>query len=211
MTKPALVIIAKPPVLGQVKTRLAAGIGAEGALAIYQQMLAIVARTAAAWKGPVLLSAMHLDGWDGTGLEHLPRQVQPPVDLGGRIAAALRWGLTVAPAALAIGTDCPALSPRRLLAVAAGLSHAPLAFGPAEDGGYWAIGATGTAPLDLICAADLPWSTPDLFAATRQRLDDRGWTWHEGPTLADCDDVSDLNAAIANGLLIWPSTGRPGP
>jgi glycosyltransferase A (GT-A) superfamily protein (DUF2064 family) len=211
MTDPTLVIIAKPPVLGLVKSRLAAGIGAEDALAVYRHLLAIVARTAAAWTGPVLLSAQHLDGWHGTGLEHLPRQLQPPVDLGGRIGAALRWGLTLAPTAVAIGTDCPGLTPAHVRDVAAGLDDAPLAFGPAMDGGYWAIGASAGAPLDLVCAADLPWSTPRLLAVTRQRLQGVGLTWHEGPTLADCDDRADLEAAIAEGLLKWPSTGLSAP
>ncbi len=211
MADPALVIIARPPRHGRVKTRLAAGIGADGALAVYRQLLAIVARVARRWPGPVLLAADGHDGWDGTGLEGWPRRLQPATHLGGRIADALAGGLAVAPAAIAIGTDCPGLHEDHLRAVARGLASAPLAFGPARDGGYWAIAATAAAPLAVACAGDLPWSTPELLAATRARLTAAGCRWREGPVLADCDDRDDLLAAIAAGLLQPAAPTLPTP
>ena len=205
MSDTALVIIAKPPILGQVKSRLAVTIGEAGALDVYRQLLQTVVRVIRDWEGPVLLSAHALSPWEGSGLEHLPRQLQPSTGLGGRIAQALAWGLTCAPRALAIGTDCPGLSVPHLTTVANGLEAAPVAFGPAVDGGYWAIGVTRAAPLELLGAEQLPWSTPDLLASTTASLLARGCTWHLGTTLADCDDAVDLQLAVTSGLLTMPT------
>jgi rSAM/selenodomain-associated transferase 1 len=212
MPEPALVLIARAPQHGRVKTRLAAGIGADAALAVYRQLLAIAATTAAAWRGPVLLAA---DGdaaaWNGSGLERLPRRAQPAGGLGGRIAAALRWGLECAPHAIAIGTDCPGLRPAHLQHLAAALAAAPVAFGPAADGGYWGM-AVGSAPaIPLVAADDLPWSQPGLLAASRQRLAAAGLASATGDTLADCDDADDLAAAVRDGFLAWPHTPAETP
>ncbi len=212
----SLVIIAKPPIWGRVKTRLAASIGNDQALAIYGQLLHRVASVAQSWPGVVLLSAEADTGWNGTGLEHLPRRLQPDTGLGGRIDAALSWGLEHADHTIAIGTDCPALSVAALLAVAEGLESTGVAFGPAADGGYWAVAVAAGAPVSLICADDLPWSTAQLLSETRSRLQTANEAWHEGPLLTDCDDESDVISAVAAGLLVMPTfntnrTENPAP
>jgi rSAM/selenodomain-associated transferase 1 len=206
MTDPALVLIARAPALGQVKTRLAASIGATGALAVYRQLLARAAALQAAWPGPVLLCASgHDAAWNGSGLEHLPRRPQPETGLGGRVAAALRWGLTCAGGAIAIGTDCPALRASHLRHLSEALATAPVAFGPAEDGGYWGVATAAPAAIAAIGDESLPWSTPHLLAASRAHLATAGLDAALGDTLADCDDADDLAAAVAAGLLTWPS------
>lgn len=208
----SLVIIAKPPIWGRVKTRLAASIGNDQALAIYGQLLQLVASVAQKWPGVVLLSAEADDGWNGTGLEHLPRRIQPVTGLGCRIEAALNWGLEHADHTIAIGTDCPAMSVADLMAVAKGLAvvdgleSTRVAFGPAADGGYWSVAVAAGSPLSLICADDLPWSTAQLLSATRSRLQTANEAWHEGPLLTDCDDESDMISAVAAGLLVMPTS-----
>lgn len=201
----SLVIIARPPLIGRVKSRLAHSIGEPAALAVYRQLLHRVASVQAAWPGPVCLLAEHEDGWDDTGLAHLARRPQPSGGLGRRIAAGLGWGCNVALQTVVIGTDCPALSLAHLTAVAAGLNATTsVSFGPAEDGGYWALGVTESAPLALLTADDLPWSQATLFTESTQRLQTHGVTWHCGPRLADCDEVADLYAAVAAGFLHFP-------
>jgi len=205
MRDTSLVIIARPPLLGRVKSRLAVAIGAPAALAVYRQLLHRVATVQAAWPGPVCLLAEHNDGWDDTGLAHLVRRLQPSGGLGPRIAAGLAWGCSVAPQAVVIGTDCPALSIPHLTAVAAGLNATTsVAFGPAEDGGYWALGVTALAPMSLLSADDLPWSQPTLLVESTRRLQTHECAWHCGPRLADCDEVTDLHAAVAAGFLRLP-------
>lgn len=209
MPETALVIIARAPQSGRVKTRLAAGIGAAGALAVYRQLLAITARACRDWSGPVLLAA---DGaaqaWDGTPLAALPRREQPDGGLGGRIAAALRWGLEAAPRAVAIGTDCPGLGPEHLRRLVALLEAAPTAFGPAEDGGYWGVGVADPAAIPILADDALPWSTPELLQVSRQRLAAAGFPAAVGEALSDCDDADDLAVAVAAGFLAWPHPSR---
>lgn len=204
MSESSLVILARAPEPGRVKTRLAATLGPAGALAVYRQLLACTAAVAQAWPGPVLLAATG-EGWRDSGLEHLPRQAQPPGSLGARIAAALRWGLARAPRTVAIGTDCPGLDVAALLALVQGLDEAPVAYGPAADGGYWGVAVRDGAPLGPMTADDLPWSQPDLLTASRRRLLAAGCASTLGATLADCDDADDLAAAVRAGLLTWPS------
>ncbi len=206
MSEATLVIIARAPEPERVKTRLAAGIGTPGALHVYRQLLGIVTDVQRAWSGPVLLAASGAESaWADSGLEHLPRRAQPAGALGGRIAAALNWGLDHAERAIAIGTDCPGLRLPHLLQLLTQLDHAPVAFGPAEDGGYWGVGVSDRAPISALCAEDLPWSTPQLLAESRQCLDRAGLAYAAGDILADCDDADDLTAAVRAGLLAWPA------
>ncbi len=212
MGEAALVILARAPELGRVKTRLAAGIGVAGALAVYRQLLAIVARAQAGWRGPVrLLTHGDDSAWTGTGLEHLPRRPQPEGGLGSRIAAAFAWGFAEADRAVVIGTDCPGLRLDHLAELADILQDFPIAFGPAQDGGYWGVACRDRAVVPVIAEDALPWSTERILAASRQRLDAAGVAHGQGATLADCDDAADLAAAIAAGFLTAPSHHESAP
>jgi rSAM/selenodomain-associated transferase 1 len=206
MPDTALVIIARAPEPGRVKTRLAAGIGAPGALFVYRQLLQIMAAVQDAWPGPVLLTASGDDAaWQDTGLAHLPRRPQAEGGLGRRIAGALHWGLTTAPQAMAIGTDCPGLRREHLDRLAAAVVHAPVAFGPAEDGGYWGIAVRDPRVIPVIADDAMPWSTPEILADSHRRLDRAGFRHATGDTLADCDDADDLAVAVSAGFLTWPT------
>ncbi|MFM2090316.1 MAG: hypothetical protein RLZZ127_805 [Planctomycetota bacterium] len=198
----ALVIIARAPELGRVKTRLAATLGPERTLVIYRHLLARTAAVATAWPGPVLLCAAGPDAWAGTGLEHLPRRPQPEGGLGARIRTALEAGLALAPRAIAIGSDCPALDGAALAVVDAALRDHAAAFGPAVDGGFWAVGVADAAAAAALGDDALPWSTARTRAACRERLAAGGLISTEaGPLLDDCDDEPAWRAAVTAGLL----------
>ncbi len=206
MPDPALVIIARAPELGRVKTRLAAGIGGPRALLVYRQLLEIVTAAQSAWTGPVLLTAAgDAAAWESTSLAHLPRRPQAAGGLGNRIAAALRWGIETAGSAMVIGTDCPGLRRDHLQRLAALLATAPVVFGPAEDGGYWGVAVSEPRAIPIIADDAMPWSTPDILQVSRQRLEHAGIAHATGDTLADCDDADDLAAAVSAGFLSWPS------
>jgi hypothetical protein len=200
MSDASLVILARAPELGRVKTRLAATIGAASTLRVYHHLLARVADVARGWPGAVTLMTTGADAaWDGSALAHLPRTPQPDGGLGRRIAAALRLGLSQAPCAVVIGTDCPGLTAAHLERLAA--TATPAAFGPADDGGYWGLALTDPAVIAPCTGDDLPWSTPALLDATRDRLAVAGLACATTEVLRDCDDADDLAAAIAAGFL----------
>lgn len=198
----ALVIIARAPELGRVKTRLAATLGPERTLAIYCQLLARTAQAAAAWHGPVLVAATGQGTWDGTGLEGFPRVPQPDGGLGTRIAAALRAGLAADPRAIAIGTDCPGITVGGLAEVDRSLNEHDAVFGPALDGGYWAVGVDSDAAAQALADDTLPWSTSTTCEACIARCRDHGLRPARiGLALADCDDQHDYESLCADGLL----------
>lgn len=212
---PALVILAKAPEIGQVKTRLASSIGPEAALAVYRRLLARSAALTRGWDGPVLLAAAGADAaWAGTGLDHLPRRPQPAGGLGCRIHAALAWGLesgSTSGRAMVIGADCPAITPGHLRAVAGLLEVADIAFGPADDGGFWSVAVSDARPLAVLGDDTLPWSTGRILVEIQQRLATAGLTSALGPQLRDVDDAADLAAAEAAGdLPLLSALSTPG-
>lgn len=197
---PCLVVLAKTPVLGQVKTRLAATIGDRAALDVYQQLLVKTAAVCERWDGPV---EIHYSGDDITRWPLQPFAHIPQVNghLGLRIEAALQSGISKYGAAVCIGSDCPGLSINALTSVCAPLSHNAVAFGPAEDGGYWSVASTDSKAVACLCAEDLPWSQPELLTESRHRLHAAGHSVILGNRLYDCDTKQDLDRAQAEGLL----------
>jgi uncharacterized protein len=195
-------IIARSPELGRVKTRLAADLGESGALSVYKELLSVVARVAQEWQGPVGLLATGSDeNWAGTGLENWPRRQQEGAGLGPRIWQALNWGLDLAPSTIAIGTDCPALSLLNLKLLVEGFKKGHVVFGPAEDGGYWAVGVNHRKPTAIIGDENLPWSQSELLKMTHVLLKKNGFEATEGPCLSDCDTLDDYKKACAMGYL----------
>jgi len=176
---PSLVLFARVPREGRVKTRLAPLLTAAGALRLYRAFLEDASRSYGAgtlW-APVL--AAEPDPGDPAIAPLFPppwrRERQRGETLGEKLTAAFerefRGG---APAAIAVGSDHPSLS-RELLEETLGrvLAGAAAAAIPAEDGGYCAIALSAGAPW-MDAFRDVPWSTPDVLAVTRDRLAARG-------------------------------------
>ena len=100
-----------------------------------------------------------------------------------------------------IGTDCPELSRFDLVAIGSLLRTVPVAFGPADDGGFWAMGAASRRVADAVELAGGAGSTGDTLSMLRAALTRQGFNSRVGPTRADCDDGDDLERAVAAGLL----------
>lgn len=181
---PRIVIFARWPEPGMVKTRLALEIGDEAAARIYRRLLDHTLNSARASGVPVELRV--------TGAEperfaaELGRDLliadQGHGDLGERLAR-------VDTPALIIGSDLPGLTPDLLRAAAAALASREVVIGPARDGGYWLIGLSKAAPWLF---TDLAWSTPAVLPETLARLDARGIAPVLLPELADIDEPEDL-------------------
>jgi glycosyltransferase A (GT-A) superfamily protein (DUF2064 family) len=95
---------------------------------------------------------------------------QPESDLGGRMAAALDWARRGGSTrSVVLGADCPSLDRTVVDRALALLDERDVVVGPAVDGGYYLIGASGPVPPRLF--AGLSWSTPQVLSETLGRLD----------------------------------------
>ncbi len=191
-----LIIFIKNPVLGSVKTRLAATVGAERALEVYGRLLAIT-RTAAAG----VRCERHLyyadaveteDEWDNTTFH---KRLQRGDDLGERMhnafADAFAGG---AGKAIIIGSDCPEMSAGVIDDAFSALETADVVIGPATDGGYYLLGMK---KIVLELFLDKQWSTSTVLNATLGDAERLGLRVHLLPALSDLDDEADL---IRSGL-----------
>ncbi|MET9557615.1 DUF2064 domain-containing protein [Streptomyces sp. NPDC006645] len=184
-TLPTLLVIAKEPLPGRVKTRLTPPYSPTEAALIAEAALADTLRTVLAV--PARRRVLVLEGrpgpWLPPGIEVVP---QCAGGLDERLAAAFA-GCTGP--TLLVGMDTPQLTPELLDPV--GLGDHDAWFGPADDGGFWALGlaAPESAPPDLI--RGVPMSVPETGAVQRRRLVDAGLTVRDLPRLRDVDSAAD--------------------
>ena len=193
---PALLVFAKAPVPGRVKTRLAVTIGAAAAAAVYRELAATTLAHAAAARRSGAVAAIELwcdpdpDHEDFRALAALAGATlhrQPAGDLGARMAGAIADALQRHAAVLLVGTDCPLLDAAYLARAAELLAGHDAVLGPAEDGGYVLVGATR--PLRF---ARVRWSSPHALADTEAEFAAAGLSWRAAATLWDVDTPSDL-------------------
>ena len=168
-----VVVFVKMPRLGQVKSRLAAGIGAPSALRFYRETTGRVLQALAhdpRWRTVVATTpprARHGRFWDCA----LSRFDQGSGDLGHRMARAFR-ALPPGPAVI-VGSDITALAPHHIAAAFRALGNHDAVIGPARDGGYWLIGLKRSRPLPAGLFARVRWSSPHALADTRATLPER--------------------------------------
>jgi len=115
-------------------------------------------------------------------------RAQSGYDLGTRMRRALDTAIEHGSRAFLIGTDCPALDLRYLALAVAALDDHDAVFGPVEDGGYVLVGLARS----VDAFTGIPWSTPDVMAATRAKLAAQNVAMQELPTLWDVDGPADL-------------------
>ena len=187
-----LIVIAKAPVPGRVKTRLTPPLRPEQAAtlarAALEDTLDAVARSRLAGRRVVALDG-EPDGW-------LPRDFELVAQRGCGLAERLAGAFEdVGGPALLVGMDTPQVTPELLDAGLASLADAADAvFGAATDGGYWTIGLTRA---DRRVFADVPMSERHTGAAQRARLAALGLATHQLPPLRDVDIFEDARAVAA--------------
>ncbi|WP_431945926.1 TIGR04282 family arsenosugar biosynthesis glycosyltransferase [Actinacidiphila sp. bgisy167] len=186
-----LLVIAKEPVPGRVKTRLTPPYTPREAATLAEAALADTLHTVL--EAPARRRVLVLDGapgrWLPPGFDVVP---QEDGGLDERIAAA--FGHCDRGPALLIGMDTPQLT-ARLLAETAGAGHDAW-FGPAEDGGFWALGLADPG-LAAALVRGVPMSTERTGAALRRRLVEAGLTVRDLPVLRDVDTAADAAAVAA--------------
>ena len=194
MKSTRVILFAKAPVAGRVKTRLISALGADGAAKLARHMLDHALNIAgAADVGSLELCASpaltHPD-WQNIPLPAgLETSDQGDGDLGVRMARAAQRGLARGQNVLLIGADCPALSAQHLRAAAAALNTDDAVLLPAQDGGYLLLGLT-THAASLF--EDMPWSTAQVAELTLARMAGLGWRVAVLDALPDIDRPEDL-------------------
>jgi rSAM/selenodomain-associated transferase 1 len=193
-----ILVFAKAPVAGRVKTRLIPALGADGAAALAAEMLKRTVREAlAAGIGEVELCGdpdPTGSDWDGNRPLGVTLSAQGKGDLGARMARAARRTIERGEQALLIGTDCPALDRFRLRAAAAALETHAAAIHPTEDGGYALLGLT---QFDASLFEGIAWSTSEVAEATIGRIQALGSPLWVGDTLGDVDEPADLKGGAS--------------
>lgn len=191
-----IIIFAKAPVAGQVKTRLMPVLGAESAARLARQMLiSTVEACLGAAVGPVELcmspSPDNPEWADIVLPPSLELTHQGEGDLGHRMARAAHRALVNhgAQQILLVGTDCPQLSPALLRHAARRLNSLDALLHPTRDGGYALLGLR---QFSECLFTDIPWSTPQVAALTQTRLAALGWHYQRAEQLQDIDEPQDL-------------------
>lgn len=179
-----IVIFARWPEPGRVKTRLARVYGNEGAAAIYRRLLEHNIKAARTSGLPVELcvTGAPVESFRSHFGDDIAFAEQGEGELGARLAR-------VEPPALVIGSDLPGLTPDLLRMAADALLSHEIVIGPARDGGYWLIGLRAASPWLF---DDMAWSTPEVLTETLDRCAARGIAPAMLPELADVDEPDDL-------------------
>lgn len=196
--KRRVIVFARVPRSGEVKTRLARVIGDAAALAHYRSMLRdmlAVAREAQV-QAPGLEAELCVAGDDVDGecarlaaMHGFTLVAQDGASPGERIDAALGRALREGRVPVLVGSDVMSLTARDLHAAFDALREHDAVFGPTEDGGYALVGLRRRVERLF---DDMPWGTDSLMAATRRRLDECGVRWSQLRTLWDVDEEPDL-------------------
>ena len=196
----AIVLYARTPARGKVKTRLVPPLTPAGALGLHRALVrdaAVAVRRAARDAGASAFVA-----WSAPGralrLAGLRRLAQGGGDLGARMRRTVRGLLGAGHAGVVIfGSDAPLVGAPLLARAARALrAGAPLVIGPARDGGYYLIGLDADRPALF---SGIPWGTGDVLAITRRRARRLGLRERRLPPARDIDHPADL-AWLARAL-----------
>jgi glycosyltransferase A (GT-A) superfamily protein (DUF2064 family) len=198
---PRVLVVAKAPVAGRVKTRLGAEIGMAAAadlaaaslldtMAACRQafgpdacLLSLSGDFADAVRGDELIRAS--DGWSvgrQRGSTFAERLANAHLDVlpGGPVVQ--------------VGMDTPQLTPALLVDVATATDEHDAVLGPAADGGWWVLALRR--PTAARSLHDVPMSTPTTYDDTRRALVGEGLDVAVAVTLRDVDTVADAEAVV---------------
>ncbi len=195
----ALLLFARLPVPGRVKTRLLERYSPGEALELHRALLSdsldllnAAAPVAAAAPFLYLSEGGELEGEVADHLGRAVRALQRGSDLGERLARAFQERFAAgAREVVVFGSDAPHLPRERILRAFRELEKSEVVVGPARDGGYYLIGASRLHP-ELFRA--IPWGTDRVFRETVRRARKEGISL---ASLPDWDDI-DLPESVAS-------------
>jgi rSAM/selenodomain-associated transferase 1 len=196
-----LVVLARAPRLGAVKTRLAAALGDARALTVYRELAAhVLAAVREATVDAIVIAFTPSDAgpemraWLGDDLAYVE---QCDGDVGARMNDAIEQRFAAgARRVVVIGADCPTIDADTVRQALSVLETHDVVFGPATDGGYYLVAMNAPHPEIF---ASVPWSTRRTLATSLERARDAGlrvalleemrdvdtaedWLWHVAHT-----------------------------
>jgi len=185
-----LMVFIKNPVRGQVKTRLAKGLGEEFALQIYRNLLNLTLKVTSTlevdrqvWYSKFIPDQ---DPWATAGF--VPK-IQQGDDLGERMYTAFQKNLNKSYSnIIIIGSDSPEITTSYIEKAFELLENCDAVIGPANDGGYFLLGLK---QLDKRIFSNKKWSTSSVFSDTIKDFENLGWQWERPPQLMDLDTIKD--------------------
>lgn len=197
MRSPDLIIFAKQPVAGHVKTRLQSDYSPTQAAEIATFLIQSTVQLATtSWPSEVYLYAAPDPDhplFQGLAAEfHVHLATQADGDLGQRMSQALREGIARSGAAGILGCDVPHCSWQIIEQAHEHLAGGKNVLGPTEDGGYYFIGLQQTQPALF---EGIEWGGRNVAEVTVARAQEAGLVFEMLPRLEDIDTVDTLWAA----------------
>jgi uncharacterized protein len=185
----ALIIFVRNPVLGKVKTRLAATMGNEKALAVYKHLLQHTKNITQHL--PVTKFVFyadfinHDDVWNG-----YEKRTQNGKDLGERMHNSFKELFAEGYKKICIiGSDCYELTQEILTEGFKKLNTVENVIGPATDGGYYLLGMQS--PLKNLFT-NIIWSSESVFTETKNKILENNYSLYVLQTLTDVDEEKDI-------------------
>lgn len=194
MSGPALVIMARAPVPGQVKTRLGPHLTPVQSAELYSAFLQDTVELVAS-----LSTYTPFLAFTPPEAETFFRQSVPPSvsllrqgdgDLGQKLYGVfLELDQRGYSPIVVVGSDHPTMQPGHLEAAMERLRHCQVCLGPSHDGGYYLIGARA---VHRCLFEDIPWSTPQVLQSTIARAKAAGLSLGLLDICPDVDTIGDL-------------------
>jgi uncharacterized protein len=196
-----IVVFAKAPLVGKVKTRLRPYYGARGSATIHKQLIhSTLQCLRLANVAPVELSCFpdirHPFFQSCKRKYSIPLIKQQGTELGQRMLNTFRSraesnsGIASNQSVVLIGSDCVSLRQEDLICAFEKLTDGvSVVFAPAEDGGYTLIGARQALPALFQC---MPWGSHQIANLTRSKLAKMKLDWYELPVQWDVDRKEDF-------------------
>lgn len=193
----ALIIIAKYPSKGSVKTRLKGHMPDNQILSLYTHLLESTIAELRSIPGVDTFIAYAPDHakeyFSNFKLSLIPLS---DGDIGARMYSAFQFVFSKGyQNAALVGADIPDLSPNHILSAFDVLSSHDLVYGPAKDGGYYLVGMK-EAIKDLF--VNIPWSSDQTLKKSLEKAGRSGYSFELTETLSDIDTIDDVKRA---GLL----------
>lgn len=187
--------MAKAPLAGRIKRRLAASVGAVATARFYRTCLAHTLMRLG--RDPRWHTLLAVSPDSEMAAPYWPRGIERVPQGGGDLAVRMQRLFKRLPTgpAIIVGSDIPAISPSDIARAFRLLGNGDAVFGRAADGGYWLVGLRRS-PRLLAPFAHVRWSGPYALADTLRNLE--GHRIAFAATLSDVDSEENYRASRGN-------------